>query len=308
MYNSTDIGIFIMVARTLNISQAAQRLNISQSTVSKRLKELEESLHLTLVERGQGMKALRLTQAGENFLTIANEMQRLWEQAQHMEYKRSVFSIASLSSLNRQAIPGISDFLHEHISNLHLRILTSHSQDIYDLVEQHEADLGFTLFAREYPNVHVEPWFSEPLVVVRPKGTLLSGPVCTPQELRPENEVYNYNGIRFQDWHDEWWPAARNSYVSLDNADLIPLLLNKPGQWTILQASLARRMAATGNYCLQQLSPPPPARHCYLITHLHPTQRIARIMDVLRPYLQEMAEGWNSTAEMPALHQTLSAK
>lgn len=83
-----------MVARTLNISQAAQRLNISQSTVSKRLKELEESLHLTLVERDQGMKALRLTQAGENFLTIANEMQRLWEQAQHMEYKRSVFSIS----------------------------------------------------------------------------------------------------------------------------------------------------------------------------------------------------------------------
>nr|WP_281386284.1 LysR family transcriptional regulator [Megasphaera hominis] len=85
VYNSTDIGIFIMVARTLNISQAAQRLNISQSTVSKRLKELEESLHLTLVERGQGMKALRLTMAGENFLSIANEMQRLWEQAQHME-------------------------------------------------------------------------------------------------------------------------------------------------------------------------------------------------------------------------------
>ena len=229
MYTNEDLQIFVDLSQTLSFSQTARNLHLSQSTVSKRIKDLETALQVVLIERGQGMKSLRLTLAGENFLTIANEMLSLWKDACHLGRGRwqSSFTIASLSSLNIQAIPTISDYLHEHIPTTHLHVMTSHSGLIYDLVERHQADLGFSLIAREYQNTLVETWFSEPMVVVRPAGTEISSPVCSPRDLPQEMEIYNYSGIGFQAWHDEWWAPVNNSYISVDNASLIPLLLNK---------------------------------------------------------------------------------
>ena len=113
MYTNEDLQIFVDLSQTLSFSQTARNLHLSQSTVSKRIKDLETALQVVLIERGQGMKSLRLTLAGENFLTIANEMLSLWKDACHLGRGRwqSSFTIASLSSLNIQAIPTISDYL-----------------------------------------------------------------------------------------------------------------------------------------------------------------------------------------------------
>jgi DNA-binding transcriptional LysR family regulator len=291
MYTNEDLQIFVDLSQTLSFSQTARNLHLSQSTVSKRIKDLETALQVVLIERGQGMKSLRLTLAGENFLTIANEMLSLWKDACHLGRGRwqSSFTIASLSSLNIQAIPTISDYLHEHIPTTHLHVMTSHSGLIYDLVERHQADLGFSLIAREYQNTLVETWFSEPMVVVRPAGTEIFSPVCSPRDLPQEMEIYNYSGISFQAWHDEWWAPVNNSYISLDNASLIPLVLNKPGQWSVVQISMAKKLAATGRYIIQKLTDPPPDRVYYLVTHLHPTQTAGRILSALRPCLQSFA-------------------
>lgn len=288
-----------MLARTMSFSQTAQRLHLAQSTVSKRLKDLEQSLGVVLVDRGQGMKSLRLTAAGENFLTIANEMITLWEQARHLglRQRQTTFTIASLSSLNLQVIPDISDYLHLELPETHLHIMISHSALIYDLVESHQADLGLSILPREYPNIQVRRWYSEPMVVVRPKGTVIDGPVCSPHDLPQEMEIFNYSGIGFQAWHDEWWSSVRNGYVSVDNATLVPLLLNKPGQWSVMQISLARDLVATGNYIIQQLTDPPPERVYYLVTPLHPTQQAMHVLERLEPCLQTIAAQRGSGAD-----------
>lgn len=85
MYTNEDLQIFVDLSQTLSFSQTARNLHLSQSTVSKRIKDLETALQVILIERGQGMKSLRLTLAGENFLPIANEMLSLWKDACHLE-------------------------------------------------------------------------------------------------------------------------------------------------------------------------------------------------------------------------------
>ena len=127
------------------------------------------------------------------------------------------------------------------------------------------------------------------MVVVRPAGTEIFSPVCSPRDLPQEMEIYNYSGISFPAWHDEWWAPVNNSYISLDNASLIPLVLNKPGQWSVVQISMAKKLAATGRYIIQKLTDPPPDRVYYLVTHLHPTQTAGRILSALRPCLQSFA-------------------
>lgn len=53
--NITCVETFLTVIRTRTISQAANILYVSQSTVSGRLKQLEEELGVTLIERKKGL-------------------------------------------------------------------------------------------------------------------------------------------------------------------------------------------------------------------------------------------------------------
>ena len=52
--NINQIEAFLEVVSSKNISEAARKLYVSQSTVSQRIKELEEELKITLFIREQG--------------------------------------------------------------------------------------------------------------------------------------------------------------------------------------------------------------------------------------------------------------
>ena len=53
-----NIEVFLAIARTRSISKAAKTLFVSQSTVSYRLKLLEEELDCKLIERGRGQNQI----------------------------------------------------------------------------------------------------------------------------------------------------------------------------------------------------------------------------------------------------------
>lgn len=61
---------FVTAAELLNITLAAQRLNITQSALSRQIRSLEESLGLRLFEKSG--RNVRLTAAGEALLTRIN--------------------------------------------------------------------------------------------------------------------------------------------------------------------------------------------------------------------------------------------
>lgn len=76
-----QLRVFAEVAKTRNISRAAQRLYVSHSTVSRSLAALEEELGLRLVERGNSVAGL--TEAGERLLPRAQEILALAEDIEH---------------------------------------------------------------------------------------------------------------------------------------------------------------------------------------------------------------------------------
>jgi len=66
---------FVEVVRQGSFTQAAQRLHASQSAISKQVAQLEQSLHVQLLERSG--PHVRLTAAGEVVLRRAEDMLRL---------------------------------------------------------------------------------------------------------------------------------------------------------------------------------------------------------------------------------------
>lgn len=74
MLNWQDIQIFLEVARADRLTDAARRLTIDHSTVSRRIRRFEAELNTQLFERST--HGYKLTAAGEQLLLFAEEMAR----------------------------------------------------------------------------------------------------------------------------------------------------------------------------------------------------------------------------------------
>jgi len=77
--NTEYLRSFLEVAANGSFSIAATRLNLAQSTVSARIRGLEENLGQTLFLRESD--GIKLTGAGRQFLHHASTILRAWEQA-----------------------------------------------------------------------------------------------------------------------------------------------------------------------------------------------------------------------------------
>ncbi|HIE06453.1 MAG TPA: LysR family transcriptional regulator [Desulfarculaceae bacterium] len=79
MIEMRQIQVFLAVSELLNFSRAAEKIHITQPTVSGHLKTLERYLKVELIERGQ--REIRLTPAGELFHPFAQRIFALQKRA-----------------------------------------------------------------------------------------------------------------------------------------------------------------------------------------------------------------------------------
>lgn len=287
--NSLGLEAFLAVARTLNISKAAEQLNLTQPTVSKRLQVLESELGVALIDRGQGSKLLHLTPHGRKFIDIAQRWSSLCLEAEALKFNNNSVSLAigSLDSLNFAVFPSLFHMLSTHEPKINLKIITSHSLELYELVEKREVDVAFTLIEQTHPNIQIKQCFSEPMVVLRisspsrPEGT----PVH-PRELDAEYEVYQSAGISYQLWHDQWWTAQGKSRIRLDNFQLVLAFLCNDRQWSIVPLSVAKMAKSRGNFSIFPLLESPPERIVYKITHKYPQATAREGLTLLDRYLE----------------------
>ena len=77
-----DLALFLRVAQTQSLSEAARQLDQTPSAVSARLKRIEEELGVRLVERTT--RSLRLTPEGERFMQTCDTMTSTWSRGQSM--------------------------------------------------------------------------------------------------------------------------------------------------------------------------------------------------------------------------------
>lgn len=72
MLNIHQLNVFVVAAETLNFTQTAKRLHLTQSSVSQHIKSLENQLEVELFHR-KG-RSLEITEAGRILLPMARDM------------------------------------------------------------------------------------------------------------------------------------------------------------------------------------------------------------------------------------------
>jgi DNA-binding transcriptional LysR family regulator len=115
--NLHQLRIFVAVARLGNFTRAAERLSLSQPSLSLHIRQLEQDLRVRLFDRST--RSVVLTRAGEDFLPTA---ERLLE-----DFQSAIASVTDLAARRRgrvtvAVLPSIAaELLPRAIALLRLR-------------------------------------------------------------------------------------------------------------------------------------------------------------------------------------------
>ncbi len=163
----------LTVAEYLNFRHAANALGISQSTISSRVKALEEELGILLFERRA--RGVRLTEAGRYFVEqVAVGVGQL----DHAVKTAGMMARGDHGSLRigvHALIPGsfLADLLGRYRAqypNLQLEICEGTASDMVMHLHSDRLDAAFVAGTPEYPDCHSTAIWTEPLVVALPTG------------------------------------------------------------------------------------------------------------------------------------------
>lgn len=165
-----QIEVFATIARTENVSRAAEQLAMSQSAASSALVDLEKSFDCPLFDRIG--KSLRLNATGRGLLSQADS---LLAQAGDIEAYLSGGTLgpldlgATLTIGNYLATLIIAEYIHQHPA-APIKLRVANTQSIVDRLLRFECDLGLIEGEVSHPELNVEEWLKDELVIFCPPG------------------------------------------------------------------------------------------------------------------------------------------
>lgn len=161
-----QIEVFVAVSRALSVSKAAEELYISQSAASSALAELERQFNIQLFDRVG--KSLRINENGQQLLPRAVELLDRSEEIKEMLEGHAGFGLvkvgATLTVGNYLATNLIARYLQEH-PEAHVQLKVHNTQAIIQQIANHELDIGLVEGACHHPDIEVQSWIADELVV-----------------------------------------------------------------------------------------------------------------------------------------------
>lgn len=267
--NKEEVNAFLAIVRCGTITNAATTLYVSQSSLSQRLANLEKKLDTKLITRGKGKATIRLTEAGHEFLRIADEWEKLVQETEELKYvsNRQELRIGSVDSVSSFILYPIFETIMRKWPQTRLRIQTHQSHELYALMEQRKIDIGFVLQQRATYSFDIEPLFSEEMFVIMRVDEKLytKESMIDNQQLNPEKELYINWSPDYQERHNQWWQTNATSGIQLDTAHHLKQLLHG-NYWAIVPLSIVQALAKDIQLHVYRLTDPPPPRTCYMLS------------------------------------------
>ena len=149
-----QLQYLVALAREKHFTRAAIACNVTQPTLSGRIRQLELELGIPIVERGQRYQGL--TQEGERVLKWAQLILNNWTSMQH-ELAQLTSSGASLSGRAvlggipsaLPMIPSLTKIIREKHPSIDFTVMSMSSEEILRALEEHTIDVGITYLDNE---------------------------------------------------------------------------------------------------------------------------------------------------------------
>jgi len=165
-----ELSSFVAVCEYGNFSKAAEKLYISQPTISMHIKLLEDELNTKLFKRST--KSLVMTKAGSelyNFsvkvLKLKNDFFKIWDKGYDNVIKIGASSIPSAYLLPEL----ISDFKKLN-SDVEFDIIQGDSSDVLDLLKDSIIEIGLIGMEVNDKKIVCKHFYKDKMVVVTPNN------------------------------------------------------------------------------------------------------------------------------------------
>lgn len=196
---------FLTVIETGSFVAAAERLHLTQSAVSARIRRLEDWTGAELFARERN--GCTITRAGRRFQPHALLLTRIAEQSRRAMREDS----GVRTTLTIGARPGLwEDFLSRwlgefapHAPDTAIRALVGHEEKIMQALLDGDADAGILYAPEPQPGLAIDTLFEERLVLVT-TGTAQYAPAGP--RLPEGNYVHVDWGPQFRAWHARVFP------------------------------------------------------------------------------------------------------
>lgn len=185
-----QLEYFQMVSKLKNFTKAAEKLHVSQPSITNSIRKLENELGVLLLDRNK--KRVRLTEEGKVFLNRVNKIL--------FELNDTILEIKDLNCLNKGSIklglppmigaylfPDIfTKFKHEY-PQLDLKVFEEGSISACNMLEKGELDLGIIILPKDSKELNTLQLYTEQIVL------------CVAHD----HKFANYKSIHFSQLKDE---------------------------------------------------------------------------------------------------------
>ena len=194
-FDLTDLRLFLNTLETGNITAGAARSHLSLASASARIRGLEGSLNLALLERGR--RGVTPTPAGK---ALAQHARLILQQVERMQFDLTDYSkgfkgrvrlLCNSSTLSEHLPELLADFLVNH-PNTDIDVEEQPSLRILHAIRNGTADIGIISDAVDASDLQTRPFRADPLALIMP----LDHPLHTEKNVRFSQTLdYEFVGL-----------------------------------------------------------------------------------------------------------------
>ncbi|KOF57133.1 LysR family transcriptional regulator [Clostridium sp. DMHC 10] len=171
--NEKKLRIFYEVSKELNMTKAAEKLYVSQPSISQAISDLEKDLGVKLFDRIG--KKLYLTYEGDIFLNYTRRILNIYDEGikvvkEMNTLKRGKLKIGASTTIGIYILPDIIGSFSKIYSNIDISLIIENTENIVKLIEENQIDIAFVEGPTHSDEIKLEKFCDDELVFITAKN------------------------------------------------------------------------------------------------------------------------------------------
>lgn len=171
--NERKLRIFYEVSKELNMTKAAEKLYVSQPSISQAINDLENDLGVKLFDRIG--KKLFLTYEGDTFLKYTRRILNIYDEAikvikEMSTLKRGKLKIGASTTIGIYILPDIIGSFSKIYDNIDISLIIENTENIVKLIEENKIDIAFVEGPTHSDEIDVKKFCDDELVFITSKN------------------------------------------------------------------------------------------------------------------------------------------
>lgn len=241
-----EIETFLTICWQKSISKAAEALYISQSSLSTRLKKLEQEVGCQLVSRRNGARTLELTPAGEQFYEYACQYRELTQKMLNVAHNKEPeqLRISVVNSVGTFLFPPVYErfLLNYPMYRLEIQEADNMPELVNAKMNKNLMDLTFHSDIQASDTLYSFPIFSEPMVLICSTDSAYPD-LVTQDELILNREIWTKWSDPMIEWHYRTFGKHIRPLVHLEIMSNFRTFTSQKDCWSIIPLSAAEGIA-----------------------------------------------------------------